>query len=445
MSLFRHFNKDIISQIRDIDEEIGILFEQFKKAVSSYKRKASFLLSFLKIERDESMVNEYPELIRQFRNVLLEELGFDKKGSKALKRMRRQILSIIRKHARDKDLEVYENIDKELELLMSDLKAWRAVVLKQKEFLEENQGRIFAEHKYIIRHLIVLLKEEQEILLAHSKPSERELIVNLYQQVHSLVERWRPAFIGTMSLKEIKDPSDPDLAEFYNSVLIPCFPLESPEFKFFQEGLQDSIDRKFGDGKYHIIVIKNKNNQIIAGYTFYFLVDEEGTGISFGIGEYLAVLPEYRRYSIGTTMVALRLKILNRDAKQLKLRHVKYLFGEYHDEKRMTKAQIKREGFDPVARKRFWKRMHMRALDFDYKNPTVQDLRKIEQVYTLGFWTIVREHKDRIPSGQLLNVLKSMYKNIHGISLNHNLIRHMEKVFSRMKNRPIDIIPLLPD
>ena len=123
MSLFHHFNSSIVSDIKKIDKDIGLLLDEFKKSVSRYEKKCGYLKEFIKGEK-KGMLKDYPKLVKEFTHALLEELSLEKKEEKTSNRSISDILEVIRKGMDQEDLKRFGRIRQELRMFIEDLHAW---------------------------------------------------------------------------------------------------------------------------------------------------------------------------------------------------------------------------------------------------------------------------------------------------------------------------------
>ena len=312
---------------------------------------------------------------------------------------------------------------------MRDVLSWASILQKQIQFLEDAQKRIKTEHKYYIRYIRVLLDKEWNIISKYHLGQE-DYFSGIHRELYAIIESWRVDFINSLKIKEITSPNDPNLAYFYHDVMEVSFS-HNEELSYFQQSLVNFSSNK---ARFHILVIKSAKGKVIAGECFYFFcVSANGHAITFGVGDYLAVLPDYRRYSLGTTLVATQLKILNQDAKNIGLRHVQSVLGEYNNLPDST-------GFDPVDRKRFWHQMHMRKVDYPHPSPGwCKDMREIDRNWTLGFWSLRKRKK--VSSKYLLHLLNAFYIQYYGVSKGHNIIRHVEAILK--KHKSVDIVSLV--
>jgi GNAT superfamily N-acetyltransferase len=228
--------------------------------------------------------------------------------------------------------------------------------------------------------------------------------------------------VDMFKVKEIFDSSDPDFSRLYADVWEPCFPLDLLPFKAFRRKIQE---RKFKEGGYHIFVVKNTENTVIAGISFYFFCEKRKNGFAFGADEYLGVAPDYRKMGIGRRLAALRSKILRLDAQAKGKSRIEFIMGEYYDQNRISSELIRKDGFDPVTRKIFWKKTGMKALDFDYENPGIFDHRKIEGVYTVGIKITDARFRQKIPAAFVVSMLSAYYRNFYGIKHNHAVMRRL--------------------
>jgi len=222
-------------------------------------------------------------------------------------------------------------------------------------------------------------------------------------------------------VKEIFDPSDPDFSRLYADVWKPCFPLDLLPFKAFRGKIRE---REFKEGVYHVFVVKDRKNTVVAGISFYFFFENRKNGFAFGADEYIGVAPDYRKRGIGSRLAALRSKILHRDARAKGKKRIEFVMGEYYDQYRISPELVRKDGFDPVARKIFWKKAGMKALDLDYENPGIFDHRKIERVYTVGI-KITARYRKKIPAAFVVAMLSAYYRNFYGINHNHAVMRRL--------------------
>jgi GNAT superfamily N-acetyltransferase len=230
-------------------------------------------------------------------------------------------------------------------------------------------------------------------------------------------------------VKEISISSDPDFSGLYTDVWKRCFPLDLLPFQAFRGKIRE---RKFKEGVYHIFVVKNPENAVIAGISFYFFCENKKKGFAFGADEYLGVAPDYRKMGIGRRLVALRSKIIHRDAQVQGKNRIEFIMGEYYDQNRISPELIRKDGFDPVTRKIFWKKTGMKALDFDYENPGIFDHRKIERVYTVGIKIADARYRKKIPAAFVVSMLSAYYRNFYGIKHNHAVMCRLRAL---LKNR----------
>ncbi len=228
--------------------------------------------------------------------------------------------------------------------------------------------------------------------------------------------------VDMFTVKEIFDPSDPDFAGLYADVWKVCFPLDLLSFRAFRGKIKE---RKFKEGVYHVLVVKNRENAVIAGSSFYFFCENKKNGFAFGADEYLGVAPDYRRMGIGRRLADMRTKILYRDARAREKIRVEFIMGEYYDQNRISPEVKRKDRFDPAARKLFWKKAGMKALDLDYENPSIFDHRRIERVYTVGIWVADARYRRRIPAAFVSAMLSAYYRNFYGIGHNHAVMRRL--------------------
>jgi GNAT superfamily N-acetyltransferase len=245
-----------------------------------------------------------------------------------------------------------------------------------------------------------------------------------------------PAVMFTV--REIVDPSDPDFFRLYADVWKSCFPLDLLPFKAFRGKIRE---REFKEGVYHIFVVKNRANAVVAGISFYFFFESRKNGFAFGADEYIGVAPDYRKMGIGRRLAVLRSRILQRDARAEGKKRVEFIMGEYYDQGRISPELVRKDGFDPVARKTFWKKTGMKALDFDYENPGIFDHRKIERVYTVGIKITDARYREKVPAAFVAAMLSAYYRNFYGINRNHAVMRRLRALWkSRESVRVVDLV-----
>jgi hypothetical protein len=188
-------------------------------------------------------------------------------------------------------------------------------------------------------------------------------------------------------------------------------------------------------------VVKDSGNTVNAGISFYFFCERKKDGFAFGADEYIGVSPRYRMKGLGRRLVALRSKILHLDALARGKSRVEFIMGEYYDQNRISRALIRKDGFDPVMRKMFWKKTGMKALDLDYVNPSIFDHRRIENVYTIGIKISDARYKRKVPTSFVMSILSAYYRNFYGVSRNHAVMRRLRSSLKR-KNwvKVVDLI-----
>lgn len=235
-----------------------------------------------------------------------------------------------------------------------------------------------------------------------------------------------PDFINAkLKTKEIIDPLDPDLSDLYKNVWRKCFPLDLLPFKAFKQKVKE---RKFQEGVYHVVVLKNADGAVVAGLSFYFFHEKKKNGFAFGADEYIGVVPDLRKKGLGMKLVGLRTKILSSDARTAGKNRIEFIMGEYYDEKKISPAMARKDGFDPYQRKNFWKKAGMKALAFDYENPSIFDHRKIERVYTVGIKIADSCYRRKIPAVFVASMLSAYYRHFYGVRDNHAVMRRLRSV-----------------
>ncbi len=218
-----------------------------------------------------------------------------------------------------------------------------------------------------------------------------------------------------------------ELGHFYTEIYMECFPDvdERESFDNLLHYLARAKDAK--DYRYHIILAKDDEENIVAGGIFDYFV-ESNTGMI----EFIAVKPALQSAGFGTKMYEQIRAVLTADANRYGHKTPEHLFCEI-DSPEYSKANVRKYLY-------FWNKNHYKHLDFSYVQPALS----VEKEPVTGLWlnvTMLHSTEGTIDGETVLSVLRSYMKfcmQIEHPEENTEYIRMEKEIRSRGK------IPLLP-
>lgn len=200
--------------------------------------------------------------------------------------------------------------------------------------------------------------------------------------------------------------------KFYNEVLVPNFiPDELETIEQFEERLHDRNENY----NYYIYVILNKNEDVLGGVVFDYIVKN-----NVGFIEYIATNSKFKRHGVGSFCLNLVTKILNNNAMSHNMERVQFICGE-----------VQKESDCKQSKHFFWDKFGFKKLDFSYIQPALDDNK--EDVTNMDFGIMTKFpnaefNKDFIDSDMLISLLFDYYSDIE--SDTYDVLLNMKKEIS---------------
>ena len=187
-----------------------------------------------------------------------------------------------------------------------------------------------------------------------------------------------------------------DLGRFYTDIYMECFPDENEREPFdnlLSYLKQGEASKEY---KYHIVLAKDENEQIIGGCIFNYYKSSNS-----GVIEFLAVKNDLQSGGIGSQIYKHIVSILEEDAYQSRKEALSCVFCEI-DSPEYSKSSIKKYLY-------FWDKNGYRHLDFQYIQPSLS----ASQLPVYGLWLTVmplRIQGTAMPAEIILKVLYDYLK-----------------------------------
>ena len=192
-----------------------------------------------------------------------------------------------------------------------------------------------------------------------------------------------------------------DLARFYTEIYLDCFPdpNERETFDSLLNYLKEGASTK--DYQYHILLLKDEENNILAGAVFDYFPQANA-----GMIEFIAVKSDRQSAGIGSLLYRKVLATLNSDAQRFRKKQPDYIFCEV-DSPEHSVADVKKYLY-------FWDKQCYRRLNFHYIQPALSASKEP----VTGLWlAVTNPHTEctDLPVRTVLQVLHDYMKYAMGI------------------------------
>lgn len=163
-----------------------------------------------------------------------------------------------------------------------------------------------------------------------------------------------------------------ELGQFYTDIYMECFPDANEREPF--DNLLYYLNKKDNNPnyKYHIVLAKDNNDEIIGGCIFDFYAASNS-----GVIEFLAVKKDLQSAGIGSLIYNHVLSVLSEDAYKANKKPLSCVFCEI-DSPQYSKADVKKYLY-------FWNKNGYKRLDFQYIQPSLSQT----QAPVFGLWLTV--------------------------------------------------------
>ena len=219
-----------------------------------------------------------------------------------------------------------------------------------------------------------------------------------------------------------------ELARFYTEIYIESFP--DPDERESFDNILTYLKNAETAGKYryHIILAKDNNNNIIGGGIFDYFVEPNA-----GVIEFIVVKGNSQSGGIGTLIYNHILDIMSADAFKIHKKKLEYVFCEI-DSPQYSKASIKKYLY-------FWNKHHFLHLDFSYVQPSLSE----KQSAVTGLWFIVSRqtniHSD-IKGEVIVSVLSDYMKYAMQID-NPDENPDFQRMRNEILSKKVSLLPII--
>ena len=283
-------------------------------------------------------------------------------------------------------------------LLDKSIKHFRGVFAR-----EEYKGRKYRFVCAMNRHITEAFQARYEEM-RQTDPDFRERILLTPKRIPADVFAEYDNFFSkdtdlTFEEVTLKDKTSiRDLGNFYTEVYLEAFPDENERETFDNLLYYLKQADKAKEYRYHIVLAKDENDNIVAGSVFDYFAKSNS-----GVIEFIAVSPEIQSSGVGTALFKQVRRIVSEDAEKLVKKQPDYLFCEA-DSPGKSRNSVNKHLY-------FWRKHKYKKIDFSYIQPALGDGK--EAVNEL--WLTVACLKDfgsrTIPAKAVLDFLSEYMKH----------------------------------
>ena len=277
----------------------------------------------------------------------------------------------------------------------------------------------------------------------HQRPVTQQLIVDKKYSEEEIFTEMDHFFSSnnSLSIREvaIEDKRTMDeFGQFFTSVYIPAFP--NPDERESLENMMMYLRQKqqgsYGKNNYHILLVKNKEQQVVGG-----VICDYFKASNSGVIEFIAIGREFQSMKIGSYLYYMALNTLNKDAKSNGHKGIDYMFCEIENPALLVEEASKKYFY-------FWNKLGFQKIEFEYVQPPLDGNKAA--VDSLWFVVLKMINKKTVIEGIETELVKSVLydyaKYAMGIEVPERS-RQMAQMFAQLDDmgESVAIQPLFKD